>query len=143
MAPMMSSCCAFCCFEKKIGPSQRPPMFSLPCFPTTLVLKYIYIYILTLVLAMSPMYFLVPLVSFDIVYRAFNPQPFGDPYCPRKKFMSNLVPLVFLTCLFNTHAKLFVVILSLRCHFFIIIFIFLLFCIFSSSLALFACVYCC
>jgi len=119
------------------SPNVFPTMLSNnPCLK-------IYIYILTLVLAMSPMYFLVPLVSFDIVYRAFNPQPFGDPYCPRKKFMSNLVPLVFLTCLFNTHAKLFVVILSLRCHFFIIIFIFLLFCIFSSSLALFACVYCC
>jgi hypothetical protein len=89
---------------------------------------------LTLVLAISPMYFLVPLVFFDIVHTAFNPQPFGDPYCPRKKFMSNLVPLVFLMCLFNNHAKRFVVILSLQCHFLIIILIFLLFHIFHHPL---------
>jgi hypothetical protein len=46
------------------------------------------------------MYFLV---SFDIVFNAFNLQCLGAPYCLNKKnFMSNLGPLVFPTCLFNT-----------------------------------------
>ncbi len=45
---------------------------------------------------------LVPLVSFDIISKTFNPQPLGAPLLPKKKvFMLNLVPLVFLTCFFT------------------------------------------
>ncbi len=69
---------------------------------------------------------LVPLVSFDIVYKAFNLQPLCAPYCSQEIFMFNLVPLVSLTCIFDTLVKLFVTILS----FFIKILVFLLFLIF-------------
>ncbi len=113
----------------KIGPFQCHPIFFiqcfLPCFPTNLCLKYKIF--LTLMPLTSPMYFLMPLVSFDIIWKAFNPQPFAGPPLPKKKFfMLNLVPLVFLICLFDTHVKLFVVLLS----FLIENFIYLLFVIF-------------
>lgn len=53
---------------------------------------------------MSPMYFLVPLVSFNIVSKVLDPQPLGTPphVAVKEKVMFNLMPLVFLACIFLT-----------------------------------------
>jgi hypothetical protein len=81
---------------------------------------------LNLVPTTSPMYFLVPLVSFDIISNTLNPQHLGTTYCLKRKFSCpNLVFLVFLACLFYTMLS-FVVSLS----FFVGIWVFLLFSIF-------------
>jgi hypothetical protein len=72
----------------------------------------------------SPMYFLVPLVSFDIISNTLN--ILVPPYCLKRKFSCpNLVFLVFLACLFYTMLS-FVVNLS----FLVGIWVFLLFPIF-------------
>ncbi len=87
-------------------------MFFLPYFSTTLGPKKYKIF-LTLMPTTFHVYFLVPLVSFDIVYMAFNPQLFDVPYCSKNNSCStNLIYLVFLTCPFDILVKLFVVILS-------------------------------
>jgi hypothetical protein len=96
----------------------------LPCFPTNLCLKYKTI--LILMRLTSLMYFLMPLVSFDIVCKAFN--LLLAPIAWKENFMLNLVPLVFLMCIFDTHVQLFVVLLSFPIQ----TFIFLLFVIFHD-----------
>ncbi len=66
---------------------------------------------ITLMVVKSIIYLLMPLVSINILAKAPNPQPLGAPLLPKKKiFMSNLLPLMFLTCLFDTSTKLFIVI---------------------------------
>ncbi len=47
--------------------------------------------------------YLVPLVSFDIVYKAFNLQPLCAPYCAQRKFLCSTQCPWCLLCAFFTH----------------------------------------
>ncbi len=106
----------------------KSPM-SFLCFPMILGL-----FIFNLKPTTSPMYFSM---SSNIISNAFNLQFFDASYClKKKKFMFNLTPLVFPTCLFNTP-------INSCCHFVVFcqhsyIFVFLHF---SMSLVLFKCVF--
>jgi hypothetical protein len=86
----------FHCFQNKIGPFQGPPMFFLHVSQQPLFTNiYIIQNILTLVLAMSPWC--------PWCHLTLYPKPStSTSWCPllskKKKFMLNLVPLVFLTC---------------------------------------------
>ncbi len=88
--------------QKKVyGPSQHSSMFHfLQCFPTILSLKFFQNikHFQSLNAHNIPMYFFV---SFNILSKPSTLNAWCSLF-PPKKIMSNLVPLMFSMCLFNT-----------------------------------------
>jgi hypothetical protein len=97
-------------------------MFFLSYFSTTLGPKYIIYYFFDLNAYNIPCVLFGALGVFWHCIHGFQPSTFWCPLLLKKQFMFNLVHLLFLTQFFDTHVKLFVVILSflLKIHMFLL-----------------------
>jgi hypothetical protein len=85
-----------------LGLSNVPQCLSYHAFQHSLVQKYIYNTKIFNPSAHNVPYFTF-LVSLNIVFNTFTPSCLDVFYClKKKKIMSNLVPMVFSTCFFNT-----------------------------------------